>query len=158
MTTSQEEISLTYAPPDLWNRRQETGKSAADIFQENGLTLVKSSNDRVSGWYALKEWLSVYETQDEQTGDTKQDSLLKIFKNCKNLIRRLPQLQRDEKDPNDVANEPHEITHAPDALRYFCVMRTYPSKSPRKPLKDGFYLPSELEDMGYKKMEIKKVR
>jgi phage terminase large subunit len=44
-----------------------------------------------------------------------------------NLIRTLPQVQRDEKDPNDVATEPHELTHAPDALRYFCSMRTRPS-------------------------------
>lgn len=154
---TKEEIRLTYAPPDLWNRRQETGKSAADIFREHGVSLTKSSNDRVAGWLNLKEWLNPYETLDEQTGETVTTAKLKIFSNCTNLIRSLPQLQRDPSDPNDVATEPHEITHAPDALRYFCVMRTYPSKKPRKPLKNGFYLPSELEDLGYNDYEIKKV-
>ena len=57
-------IYSTFAPPDLWNRRQETGKSAADLFRENGVLLTKVSNDRVQGWYNLKEWLKPYE--DEQ--------------------------------------------------------------------------------------------
>jgi phage terminase large subunit len=123
-----EKVKMTYAPPDLWNRRQETGKSAAEVFLDNGVILVTASNDRVQGWLNLKEWLNPYETMDEQTGEPIKTARLKITKNCVNLIRTLPQLQHDEKDPNDVADEPHEITHAPDAIRYFCGMRTLPSK------------------------------
>jgi phage terminase large subunit len=135
---TNEKIKLSYAPPDLWNRRQETGKSAAEIFQENGIVLIKASNNRIQGWLNLKEWLKPYEVKDEQTGKIKTTARLKIFKNCKNLIRTLPQLQRDEKDPNDVATEPHEITHAPDALRYFCSMRTLPSIAPVEKRPDEF--------------------
>lgn len=127
-----ENIRYTYAPPDLWNRRQETGRSAADIFQDNGITLVQTSNDRIDGWLNLKEWLSPYETKDEHTGETIMTARLKIFKNCVNLIRTLPQLQHDERDPRDVAKEPHELTHAPDAIRYFCSMRTLPSKEAKQ--------------------------
>lgn len=129
---TNEKIKMTYAPPDLWNRRQETGKSAAEIFLENGIVLIKASNQRVQGWLNVKEWLKPYETRDEQTGETIKTARLKIFKNCVNLIRCLPQVQRDEKDPNDVATEPHELTHAPDALRYFCSMRTLPSVVPKE--------------------------
>lgn len=107
-------ITMRYAPPDMWNRRQETGKSAADIFIENGLYFYKSNNNRVQGWYDLKEWLKPYD--DEQGIRTAK---LVIFENCLNLIRTLPALQFDERNPNDVATEPHEITHAPDALRGF---------------------------------------
>lgn len=107
-------ITMRYAPPDMWNRRQETGKSAADIFSENGLYFYKSNNNRVQGWYDLKEWLKPY--TDEQGIKTAK---LVIFENCRNLIRTIPALQFDEKNPNDVATEPHEITHAPDALRGF---------------------------------------
>jgi hypothetical protein len=121
-----------YAPPDLWNRRQETGKSAADLFRENGMHLIKSSNDRVQGWYNVKEWLKPIQTRDEQTGEEVTTSRLKIFANCTNLIRTLPQLQRDEKDPNDVAGEPHELTHIPDALRGWCITRPVASVAPRK--------------------------
>ena len=46
------------------------------------------------------------------------------FRNCRNLIRCLPLLQYDARRPSDAANEPHEITHGPDALRGFCVFWT----------------------------------
>ena len=41
------------------------------------------------------------------------------------LIRTLPQLQCDPHRPNDTAAEPHELTHAPDALRYFVAGRPF---------------------------------
>jgi phage terminase large subunit len=124
-----------YAPPDLWNRRQETGKSATDLFRENGVHLIKSSNDRVQGWYNVKEWLKPIQQRDEQTGDEITTARLKIFSNCLNLIRCLPQLQRCEKNPNDVANAPHELTHGPDALRGYCITRPLAPtiKQPSKP-------------------------
>ena len=103
---------IKYAPPDLWNRRQETGRSAADIFRENGENLIKSSNDRIDGWLAMKEWLKVFDIKDEQTGQTIKDSKLKIFSNCENLIRCIPKVQRSESNPNDVATQPHELTHS----------------------------------------------
>jgi phage terminase large subunit len=120
-----------YAPRDLWNRRQETGKSVADIFYEHGIDLTKTSVDRVDGWLATKEWLKVIETRDEQTGETKKDSNLKIFRNVEHLIKYLPQVQTDEKNPSDVATEPHYLTHILDALRYFCVNFTNPSEEPK---------------------------
>jgi phage terminase large subunit len=118
-----ESLTCLYAPPDLYNRRQDTGKSAIDIFAEHELFFVKASNDRVQGWYNVKEWLRVYDTKDIQTGKKIKDTKLKIFANCTNLIRCLPQLQYSDKNPNDVASEPHEITHAPDALRYLLADR-----------------------------------
>ena len=121
MTT--EDIKLRYAPPDLYNRRQDTGKSAVDIFAEHGLHFIKATNDRVQGWYNLKEWLKVIDSKDEQIGKPIKTSRVKIFRNCSNLIRTLPQLQFDDKKVNDVATEPHEITHAPDAVRYFFADR-----------------------------------
>lgn len=146
-----DEIYKKYAPPDLWNRRQETGKSAADIYKENGVVLTKTSNDRVQGWYNVKEWLKPYKTKDEQTGEEITTSSLKIFKNCINLIRTLPQLQHDEKNPNDVADQPHELTHINDALRGFCITRPKPSV---KPSENKFPINS-IEDRVYKKLKEK---
>ncbi len=117
-----------YAPPDLWNRNRDTGKSTAELFYEGGIDLTKASNNRIAGWLNVKEWLKVKKVRDEQTGELYEDSDLKIFSNCINLIKYLPQLQHDEKEPNDVATEPHEPTHITDALRYFCVSRTAPTK------------------------------
>ena len=116
MTPDDEDITATFAPPDLWNRRQETGRSVADIFSEYGIHLTKTSNDRLDGWAAMHEWLKV---QRNEFGQMKPR--MQIFKPCVNLIRCLPELQYDEKRVNDAANTPHEITHAPDAIRGFCV-------------------------------------
>lgn len=117
-----------YAPPDLWNRNRDTGKSTAELFSEGDIDLTKVSNNREAGWLNVKEWLKVKKIRNEQTGELYEDSDLKIFNNCVNLIRCLPQLQHNEKNPNDVATEPHEITHITDALRYFCVNHIAPSK------------------------------
>lgn len=119
LTPEGEDVYLTLAPPDLWNRRQETGKSVADIFFEHGIILTKTSNSRLDGWAAVHEWLKV---QKDEFGRMRPK--LQIFKTCINLIRCLPELQYDEKKVNDAATEPHEITHAPDALRGFCVYWT----------------------------------
>ena len=124
----QNKYKYIYAPPDLWNRNRDTGKSTAELFYEGGVDLTKASNNRIAGWLNVKEWLRVKKVRHEQTGDLYEDSDLKIFSNCLNLIKYLPQLQHDEKEPNDVATEPHEPTHITDALRYFCVSRTAPTK------------------------------
>lgn len=109
-------IELYLAPPDLWNARQETGRSVADIFAEHGVYLTKASNDRVDGWMAMHERMKVIEGEDG-----KLTARLRIFPKCVNLIRCIPLLQYDDRRPTDVAQTPHEITHGPDAIRYFCV-------------------------------------
>lgn len=119
-----DKIKITYAPPDLWNRRQDTGKNAYDIFRENGIILTKTSNNRILGWYSVQEHLKIEEFKDEQTGETIKRSKLRFFNTCRNILRTLPAIQRDEKNPNDCAKEPHELTHAPDAIRGFCIERT----------------------------------
>ncbi len=119
---TDEKIHSYIAPPDLWNRRQDTGKSAAQIFAENGVPVTAARNERVQGWYNLKEWLSPFR---DETG--KVSAYLRVFSNCTNLIRTLPAVAVDTKNPNDVANIPHELTHAPDAIRYFVAGRPVPA-------------------------------
>lgn len=125
---NNEKYEYIYAPRDLWNRRQDTGKSVATIFYENGLILTETSVDRINGWLATKEWLKIIKSKDIETGKEIATSKLKIFRNCNNLIKNLPQVQTDEKNPNDVATEPHDLTHICDALRYFCVNFTRPTE------------------------------
>lgn len=122
------DIAAYLAPPDLWNARQETGKSVADIFAESGIYLTQSSNDRIDGWMAMHERLHVFE--DEQGV---QVAKLRIFPQCINLIRTLPQLRYDDKRINDVATEPHELTHGPDAIRGFCVHWIRRASAPAAP-------------------------
>lgn len=135
-----EDITAWFAPKDLWNRRQETGKSVSDLFAEYGLYLSKVSNGRVAGWYELKRRL-----QPVPDVDGLLRPKLQIFDTCLNLIRTLPGLQHDEKNPNDTATEPHELTHGPDAIRYFCDGCPLPAELPR--VRDEDYLSTE-EEMG----------
>ena len=40
-----DEIYEFLAPPDLWSRQRETGRTTAEIFGEAGLSLTKTSNN-----------------------------------------------------------------------------------------------------------------
>ena len=124
-----EPIFAWLAPPDLWNRRNDTGRSIAEIFAAAGIVLTRAQNDRISGWMDLREWLRPYRENGGMTAG------LRVFRGCVNLIRCLPQLQFDRRRPNDAATEPHELTHAPDALRYFAAGRPYapPPQAPSRP-------------------------
>ncbi|MGI5823973.1 MAG: phage terminase large subunit [Bacillota bacterium] len=117
-------FSVCYAPPDLWNMHNDTGRSTFEMFANHGIYLYKAKNDRIQGWYDLADWLQPRKDSEGEYAN------LRIFKNCKNLIRCLPMVQCDEKKVNDVATEPHELTHSPDAIRYWCAGRPYPSALP----------------------------
>lgn len=124
-----EKIEYTVAPPDLWARSQESGRSKADLFREAGLYLTKGNNDRESGWLAIKELLKI---KAVDTGI--RSARLHIFSSCVNIIEQLPSLQRDQRHPTDCMTEPHDITHLPDALRYFAAAYTAPAAAPKAEL------------------------
>lgn len=126
----QTENITTYAPPDLWSRTKDTGKQIAELFMENGVTLTPSSNARIAGWMEIHERLKTIERQTAD-GNTEKTARIKIFSSCKHLIRTLSTIKADEKNINDVSTEPHELTHLPDSLRYFCIMHTIPAREPK---------------------------
>ena len=130
LTGKDERIRYVTASPDLWNRRQDSGKSGAEIMRSNGLSkLVKADNRRIVGWRVLREYLH------DGGGEVK----LKIFQGCQNLIRCLPLLRFDEMTPEDCSSSPHDITHAPEALRY-AVMSRQPSYFEKLPqIADRFF-------------------
>jgi hypothetical protein len=118
LTNKDEEIAYTVCSPDLWNRRQESGESGQEIMIKSGLrNLIKANDSRVQGWRTLREYLMFYDSGIENK------PRINIFQNCVNLIRCFPLLQHDEKNVEDVANTPHEITHAPESIRYGIMSR-----------------------------------
>lgn len=130
-TDPDEAIYCTFAPPDLWSRQRETGRTAERLFYGEGAALTRVSAGRVNGWLALKEWLAP--GADGQPG-------MQVFDTCRTLISHLPALLHDSVNPSDCATVPHNITHAPDALRYFAVGHTAPAPVEEK----GLWLPEEL--------------
>lgn len=106
---------VIFAPPDLWNRRQDSGVSAAEIFMKNGAALTRASAARESGWLAVKELLTPMGQPPEPR--------MRVCQSCRNIIRCMGAIMHSRRNPNDAANDPHELTHAPDALRYFAASR-----------------------------------
>lgn len=115
LLATRETVQYTIAPPDMWSTCKDTGKTMAQIFMDCGLDLVRGNNSRVQGWMAVKELLKP--RADGKPG-------LVVLESCRGLIDDLMAIQHDEKNPSDCAKEPHEITHRPDALRYFCQLWT----------------------------------
>lgn len=120
-TPADENIAFSIAPPDMWSRNRESGKTQAAMFGENGVGLMKADNNRKQGWSALKELFKIRE--DGKPG-------LIVFSTCDSLIECIKCLMHDDNDPNDVAKKPHDITHGPDALRYFAQTWVLPGMMP----------------------------
>ena len=121
----EENIYQWFAPSDLDNKNNQTGKSTLDILREAGLPFVKVSNRKVDGCVNMHEWLRPYE--DEQHIKT---APLMFFSTCTNVINALASIQCDEKDPNVFAGEPHELTHSTTAIMYFTAGRPRGGKKP----------------------------
>ena len=128
LTMPEEQIQFTVAPPDMWSTQKDSGRTMAEIFTENGIGLVRASSQRIQGWMVVKEFLKL-------RADGKPGMLFTT--DCPRIIRDLPALQHDEKNPSDVAKEPHDITHSPDAIRYALIYRTMGARlEPVKPERD----------------------
>lgn len=110
---------VTYATlsPDLWNRRQDSGRSGFEIMQKHsGMPPMMAADDRrIPGWRVLRNYLC--------RGNGHPD--LWVSAACHELIASLPALLCDPNRPEDAAGEPHRITHAPEALRYGVMSRCH---------------------------------
>jgi len=99
-----------------WARRGDVGPSIAETMIREGCKWRpsdRSPKSRVNGKLELHKRLSI----DEKSGEPK----LKIFNNCRNLLRTLPLLPTDKNNPEDV--DTHAEDHAYDALRYGVMSR-----------------------------------
>ncbi|MGM9358027.1 phage terminase large subunit [Flavonifractor plautii] len=138
LTPPGEQIQFTVAPPDMWSTQKDTGRTMAEIFMENGIGIVRASSQRVQGWMVVKEFLK--ERPDGRPG-------MLFTEDCPRMIRDLPALQHDEKNPSDCAKEPHEITHSPDALRYGLIDRMMGARlEPVRPERDDVDYVEEYDD------------
>lgn len=122
LTLPGERIEVTFAPPDMWNRQKDSGKTMAEIFMACGVPIVRADNNRVQGHMLIKDMLAKREDG--------KPSLL-FFKTCGKTIDDIKDIQSDEKNPNDCAKDPHEVTHRVDAVRYYCISRTMAAEAER---------------------------
>lgn len=123
---------------DMWSRQKDTGKTMAEVFMLNQVGLIKADNNRVQGHMMMKEAMAPYPLRDphvqamfRRDDGTVPDKLpgLLFFNTCKGAIGDIQDIQADEKNPNDCAKDPHEVTHTVDGVRYYCVSRVLPAES-----------------------------
>ncbi len=120
------DIEYAVASPDLWNRRQDSGRSGFEVMQSVfGMPpMIPADDRRIPGWRILKEQLSC--RGGEPT--------LYISRSCGELIHSMQSLICDKTRAEDASSEPHSLTHAPEALRYAVMSRSeYREKRERLP-------------------------
>jgi hypothetical protein len=101
-----------------WARRGDVGPSIAETMIQNGCKWRpsdRSAKSRINGKLEIHKRLKV---NDDEPG-------IRVFTNCRNLIRTIGSLPIDDKNPEDVDTTAED--HAYDALRYGCMSRpTHP--------------------------------
>lgn len=136
-TRPTENIGATFAPWDMWNRQKETGKTMAETFLTNGIPLIRADNNRVNGHLLMKEMMAPLPLKDPYVISLYPEGKapgslpgLMVFNTLQKVITDIRDIQSDEKNPNDCAKVPHEVTHTIDAARYFVTSRTLKSQQP----------------------------
>jgi len=123
LETKAEDINYAVLDSACWARTGVTGPCIAEeinmTLYESGLqTFGKCSKGRVEAANAIKQRLIGNEDKD---GNRKP--ALYIFSCCHDLIRCLPQLSHDKRNPEtyDTGGEDHNV----DALAYICLSRPW---------------------------------
>jgi phage terminase large subunit len=75
--------------------------------------MVAADDRRIPGWRILREYLHA----------AGEHPILRISSCCEELIRCIPALLCDALRGEDASGEPHDVTHAPEALRYGVMSR-----------------------------------
>lgn len=129
-TVPGEKIAITYAPPDMWNRQKVTDKTMAEVFTLSGVPLMRADNNRVQGHMLMLNMMAPIPLHDPAVkalfpAGKAPDKLpaLMFFDTLKKVISDIESIQADDRNPNDCAKQPHEITHTVDGVRYFCISR-----------------------------------
>lgn len=112
-----------YADPAIWAKKDRPNSGADEMLLEyRDLRLFQANNDRILGANMILKRLKI-----DSSGNTK----LKIFSNCPNLIRTLPELVHDKNKVEDVDTKGED--HSYDSLRYPIMSFMKPYKGSRLP-------------------------
>ena len=133
---SGEYIQYGVLDSSTWAKRGDVGPSIAETMIQQGCRWRQSDRSpksRISGKLEIHKRLLV---NDKEPG-------LRVFKNCRNLVRTMSTLPTDKKNPEDVDTNAED--HAYDALRYGCMSRPmHPKYAQRfKPLFTPEFKPAD---------------
>jgi hypothetical protein len=121
------QVSMTYCDPSMDFQTGADVRTIKDLFEENGVPMEKSVNNREHYAHAIHTALSEEASPGVPrlqilNGDGKE-------RGCPYLIRTIPMMQYDEKRPLALADHKHD--HAVVALAYFLISQ---SSHERRPL------------------------
>lgn len=116
-------VQYRVGDPSIWNRSGAGPPIGIQFSVDHQITMRKANNTRVDGWVRLRGYLkpSIRVDDPDNPGQVIMLPRLRIFSTCTNLIKTLPMLVHDEKNPEDVDSDGED--HAPDALRYLVMSR-----------------------------------
>lgn len=151
-----ENIDTTLGDPSCWIRNpmswrdnsvsMYSDKSIAHALQGAGVpNLVPANNARVNGWSNMQQLMSYTGDKVDESGMTIERGTIPRFyileKSCPNLVRTIPLMLRDEKNPEDLDTTLED--HIVDATRYALSHVI----APDKPKKRVPVLASQLNEL-----------
>jgi len=114
---SGEYIRYGVLDASTWAKRGDVGPSIAETMIQAGCRWRPSDRtgrSRISGKLEIHKRLKIVNEKTKEPG-------IRIFSNCRNLLRTFPTLPLDDSNPEDINT--HVEDHAYDALRYGCMSR-----------------------------------
>lgn len=159
-------VKARLADPSIWTRTPQeteagTDDSIAMMYARHGLHFLKANNQRAIGWAAMKEYLD-WEDKGQYNGDSKSIARMprmRIFANCTNLIRTLPDLVYEEvegrRNTQSMFGEDLDTRgddHLEDATRYM-LMHVY-NPVIKKAFKNDWRTRLKMTQQGQKKKTI----
>jgi len=139
-----ENIHDAVADDAIFGGRQDNSKDIAEQFAErfieldrqNGTkTLVwrrvgKGPKSRISGRLEMHSRLKI--PADDEGNPTGELPMMIFFRNCKHIIRTLPELLNDDRNPEDIDTDMED--HAYDSVRYGAMSRPLTTKTKKAEL------------------------
>lgn len=117
--STDEVFSASVADREFFNKGR--GKSIFEMWLDYGLSYTRAQDDRKQGWQVMRSLMAL----DEELSLPK----FYIMEWSTDLIRTLPVLLHDEKNPEDIDTDLED--HAADSARYACMIRYAPQKKER---------------------------
>jgi hypothetical protein len=127
-TPADEKITYRVMDPSAF--KQDGGPSHAEVMARAGVFFRPADNSRLAGWNAVRERLTGIDADPDVNNGVGRPMLF-ITYDCPNLIRTLPALQHDDKNPEDCDTDGED--HAPDSLRYGLMSRPWVRPKPVPP-------------------------
>ncbi len=133
-------IIETYCDPTMYIKTGANEYSIGETFEINGIPLTASENDRMMYGYAIHEQLNTIIDEHPQLQIVEGQGGSNSGWGCTDLVRTLPIMQMDRKDPRKLGDgDDHWVV----ALAYYCMGRATPSRDPQNPVQHRWMMPKK---------------